>query len=198
MMLCSVCAKFDCISSLSSEKVKKRLTFLLSSSVCAALFRLGRSAGLQLLKLLSGSPRRSRQNTETHPHGPVRAPRIEFASHTSSPLSLLLSSVCLSLSPTLLVCIHHSSHLSPALSGGLTPDEVQAYHSHVITTWLSQCYTPKPQKSGWQSTIRDRKKKEGMKWKAEMDRGRQTEERQEECGKRMLDRRKEREGDRVG
>lgn len=125
---------------------------------------------------------------------PCKSPQDRLClSHRLSSVSFII--LCLSFSFTsLLLFIQQSSHPSPALSGGLTPDEVQAYHGHVITTWLLQRYTPKP-KSLAGKVQSETEKKEGMKWKTEMDRGRQTEERREECGKRMLEERRERDAE---
>lgn len=144
------------------------LQLAMKGSRGVTLFRLWRSAGLHRAQLVQSKHRDMSS-------WPSKSPQ-----DTVSPLSLLLSHVCLSLSHSRLLFIHLSTHISLALSGALTPDEVQAYHSHVITTWLLQCYTPKPQKSGWQSIMETGKRSNEVK-----DRGieeAKTEERGEECG----------------
>lgn len=83
----------------------------------AALFRLERSAGLQLLKLLAGSPSRSRYNTETCLHGPAREPPVHSLSLTQSLLCLFYYPLLVLLfHPAFLFFIHLTAWLSHSLS----------------------------------------------------------------------------------
>lgn len=120
----------------------------------------------------------SRFTTTEAPHWEPQQVQIKHRDTSSRPItaprtrSLLCLfyyplSVCLSLSLSLPFVIHLSTHFSL-----LTPDEVQAYHSRVITTSTFAALHPKAPEV-WLAEYDGRPKK--MKLKTETDRERKTE-----------------------
>lgn len=151
----------DGSSLISHEKGREKSgSQLLFPAQCAALFRLERSEGLRLLKLLNKSPSTSRYNTETRLHGPVTAPRTQSVFQTVSFIILCLS-YSLTLPVFFLKKIHLSTSLSPVSSLSRWGPSISqtcyynpnlsASHPEALKVWLAQYdgETGKRKKKEW-------------------------------------------------